>query len=197
MDWSTSGFPVHYQLPEFTQTHVHWVGNSIQPFHPLSTLSPPTFNLSKHQGIFQWVNSSHHVAKVLEFQLQHQSDFPGLISFRMDWLDLLAVQGTLKSLLQNHGSIASILQRPDSFIVQLSNLSHSVVFLYFFALIAEEGFLISPCYSLELCIQMGISFLFSFASLHSYTKFQMKRERAINNKYEAKSCISDQPIPQY
>ena len=121
MDWSTSGFPVHYQLPEFTQTHVHWVGNSIQPFHPLSTLSPPTFNLSKHQGIFQWVNSSHHVAKVLEFQLQHQSDFPGLISFRMDWLDLLAIQGTLKSLLQHHSSKASVLQCSTFFILQLSH----------------------------------------------------------------------------
>ena len=129
--------------------------------------------------------------------IRPSNEYSGLLSFSIDWFDLLAVQGTLKSLLQNHGSIASILQRPDSFIVQLSNLSHSVVFLYFFALIAEEGFLISPCYSLELCIQMGISFLFSFASLHSYTKFQMKRERAINNKYEAKSCISDQPIPQY
>ena len=73
MDCSTPGLPVHHQLPEFTQTHVHWVGDAIQPSHPLSSPSPPVFNLSQHQGLFQWVDSSHQVAKVLEFQLQHQS----------------------------------------------------------------------------------------------------------------------------
>ena len=111
MDCSTPGLSVHHQLPEFTQTHVHWVGDAIQPSHPLSSPSPPTFNLSQHQGLFQRVNSLHEVAKVLEFPLQHQSfqwTFR-LISFRIDWLDLLAVQGTLKSLLQHHSSKASIL----------------------------------------------------------------------------------------
>ena len=73
MDGSTLGLPVHHQLPEFTQTHVHWVGDAIQPSHPLSSHSPPAFNLSQHQGLFQWLSSSHQVAKVLEFQLQHQS----------------------------------------------------------------------------------------------------------------------------
>ena len=73
MDCSTPGLPVHHQLPEFIQSHVHWVGDAIQPSHPLSSPSPPTFNLSQHQGLFQWVSSSHQVAKVLEFQLQHQS----------------------------------------------------------------------------------------------------------------------------
>ena len=68
-----SGLPVHYQLPGFTQTHVHCVSDVIQPSHPLSSPSPPTFNLSQHQGLFKWVSSSHQVAKVLEFQLQHQS----------------------------------------------------------------------------------------------------------------------------
>ena len=72
MDWSTLGLPVHHQLPEFTQTHVHWVGDAIQPSYPLSSPSP-TFNLSQHQGVFKWVSSLHQVAKVLEFQLQHQS----------------------------------------------------------------------------------------------------------------------------
>ena len=72
-DHSTTGLPVHHQLPEFTQTHVHWVGDTIQPSHPLSSPSPPALNLSQNQGIFQWVSSSHQVAKVLEFQLQHQS----------------------------------------------------------------------------------------------------------------------------
>ena len=93
MDYSTSGFPVHHQLPELAQTHVHCVGDAIQPSHPLLSPSPPAFNLSQHQGLFLWVSSLHQVAKVLEFQLQHQSfqwifrtDF-----FRMDWLDLLAV----------------------------------------------------------------------------------------------------------
>ena len=73
MNRSTPGLPVHHQLPESTQTHVHWVGDAIQPSHPLSSPSLPAFNLSQHQGLFQWVSSSHQVAKVLEFQLQHQS----------------------------------------------------------------------------------------------------------------------------
>ena len=83
MDYSTPGLPVHHQLQEFTQTHVHWVGDAIQPSHPLSSPFPPTFDLSWHQGIFQWVSSLHQVAKVLEFQLQHQS-FQWI--FRTDFL---------------------------------------------------------------------------------------------------------------
>ena len=115
MNHSMQGLPVHHQLPEFTQSHVHWVGDAIQPFHPLSSPSPPALNLSQYQGLFQWVSSSYQVAKVLELQLQHQS-------FR--WTprtDLLAVQGTLKSLLQHHSSKASILRRSAFFIVQLSH----------------------------------------------------------------------------
>ena len=73
MNHSTPGLPVHHQLPEFTQTHIHRVGDAIQLSHPLSSPSPPAPNPSQHQGLFQWVNSSHEVAKVLEFQLQHQS----------------------------------------------------------------------------------------------------------------------------
>ena len=73
MDCSTPGLPVHHQLPEFIQTHVHWVGDAIQWSHPLSYSSLPAFNLSQHQGLFKWVSSSHQMAKVLEFQLQHQS----------------------------------------------------------------------------------------------------------------------------
>ena len=73
MKHSTPGLPVHYHLPKFTQTHVHWVCDGIQPCHPLSTPFPPAFNLSQHQGLFKWVSSSHRVAKVLEFQLHHQS----------------------------------------------------------------------------------------------------------------------------
>ena len=81
---------VHHQLPESTQTHVHWVGVAIQPSHPLLSPSPPALNLSQHQGLFQWVSSLRQVAKVLEFPLQHQS-FQWLISFRIDWLDLRAL----------------------------------------------------------------------------------------------------------
>ena len=73
MNSNMPGLPVHHQLPEFTQTHVHWVGDVIQPSHPLSSPSPPALNLSQHQGLFKWVSSLHQVAKVLEFQLQHQS----------------------------------------------------------------------------------------------------------------------------
>ena len=83
MDCSKPGLPVHHQLPEFTQTHVHWVGDVIQSSHPLSSPSPPAFNISQHQGLFKWVSSSHQVAKVLEFQFQHQS-FQWI--FRADFL---------------------------------------------------------------------------------------------------------------
>ena len=86
--------------------HVHWVSDAIPPSHPLSSPSPPAFNLSQHQDLFQWVSSSHQVAKVLGFHHQHQSfqRILRVISFRMDWFDLPAVQGTLKSLLQHHSS---------------------------------------------------------------------------------------------
>ena len=113
--------PVHHQLLEFTQTHIHWVGDAIQPSHPLSTPSTPAFNLTQHQGLFQWVSSLHQVAKVLELQHQSFNEYSGLISFRIDWLDLFAVQGTLKSLLHHHSSNASILWCSAFFIVQLSH----------------------------------------------------------------------------
>ena len=121
MNLSTPGLPVHHQLLESIQTHVHWDSDAFQPSHPLLSPSPPALNLSQHQGLFKWISSSHQVAKVLQFQLQHQSFQwnPGLIPFRMNWLDLLAVQGTLKSL-QHHSSKASILQRSAFFIVQVS-----------------------------------------------------------------------------
>ena len=123
MDRSTPVLPVHHQLPEFIHTHVHWIGDAIQPSHLLSSTSPPAFNLSLHQGIFKWVSSLHQVAKVLEFQLQHQSflEHSGLIFFRMYWLDLPALQGILKSLLQHHSSKASVLRCSAFFIVQLSH----------------------------------------------------------------------------
>ena len=111
MDCNTLGLPVHDQRPEFTQTYVHRVSDAIQPSHPLSSPSPPAFNLSQHQGLFQGVSYLHQVAKVLELQLHISlsSEYSGLISFRMDRLVLLAVQRTLRSLLQQHSSKASIL----------------------------------------------------------------------------------------
>ena len=107
MDCRTPGFPVLHHLPELVQTHVHRVGDGIQPSHPLSSPSPPALILSQHQDLFQWGGSSYRVAKVLE--LQHQS-FPWIFRtdfLRIDWFVLLAVQGTLKSLLQHHSSKAS------------------------------------------------------------------------------------------
>ena len=120
---STPGLPVHHQLPEFTQTHVYRVCDAIQPSQPLSSPSPPSPNPSQHQGLFQWVNSSHELAKVwsFSFSISPSNENPGLISFRTDWLYLLAVQGTLKSLLQHHSSKASIFQHSAFFIVQLSH----------------------------------------------------------------------------
>ena len=106
-DCSALGLIVHYQLPENAQTHIRWVGDAIQPSHPLSSPSPLAFSLSQHQGLSPWISSLNLVAKALELQLQHQSF--QWYSFRIDWFDLLAVQGTLRSLLQHHSSKASIL----------------------------------------------------------------------------------------
>ena len=101
----------HTRLPcpsssphEFAQTHVHWVGDAIQTSRPLSSPSPPAFNLSQNQGLFQWVSYSHQVAKVLSFSFSWSTykEYLGLISFRNDWFDLPEIQGTLKSLLQHH-----------------------------------------------------------------------------------------------
>jgi len=123
MDCSMPGLPVHHQLLEFTQTYVHWVSDAIQPSHPLLSPSPPAFNLSQHHGLFQWVSSSHQVVRYwsLTFSISPSNEYSGLISFRMDWLDLLAVQGTLKSLLQQHSSKASILQHSAFFTIQFSH----------------------------------------------------------------------------
>ena len=123
MDCSMPGFPVHHQLLELAQTHVHQVGDTIQPSHPLLSPSPLAFNLTQHRGLFQGVSSSHQVANVLEFHfsISPSNEYSGLISFKIDWFDLLAVQGTLKSLLQSHTSKASVLQRSAFFLVQFSH----------------------------------------------------------------------------
>ena len=122
MNHSTPGLSVHHHLPEFTQTHVLRVRDAIQPSHPLSSASPPAPNPSQHQSLFQGVNSLHEVAKYWSFSFSviPSKEHPGLISFRMHWLDLLAVQGTLRSLLQNYSSEASIIQCSAFFMFQLS-----------------------------------------------------------------------------
>ena len=123
MNRSTPGLPDHHKLLESTQTNVHWVGDAIQLSHPMLSPSPPTFNLSQDQGLFKWVSSSYQVVKYwsFSFNISPSNEHPGLISFTMDWLDLLAVQGTLKSLLQHHSSKASVLQCSAFLIVQLSH----------------------------------------------------------------------------
>ena len=116
MNHSTPGLPVHHQCPEFTQTHVHRVGDAIQPSHPLSSPFPPAPNPSQcHESTLhmRWPK-----CWSFSFSIIPSKENPGLISFRMDWLDLLAVQGTLKSLLQHHSSKASILRCSAFFTVQ-------------------------------------------------------------------------------
>ena len=122
MDCSTPGFPAPHQLPELTQTHIYGISDAIQPSHPLWSPPPPAFSLSPASG-----SSNKSVLHIrwpkywsFSFSISPSNEYSGLISIRMDWLDLLVVQGTLKSLLQHHSSKASIL-RSAFFIVQLSH----------------------------------------------------------------------------
>ena len=124
MNCSTPGLPVHHQLPEFTQIHVHWVGYAIQPSHPPLPLLllppiPPSIRVFSNESTLRkrWPKYWS-----LSFSISPSEEHPGLISFRMGWLDLLEVQGTLKSRLQQHSSKASILQHSAFFVVHLSHL---------------------------------------------------------------------------
>ena len=124
MDCCKPGLPVHHQLPEFTQTHVHWVGDAIQPAHPhphhLPLLLPsmfPSIRVFSNESVLHIRWPKH---QSFNFRISSSKEYSGLISFRMDWLDLLAVQGTCKSLLQHHSSKALILWHSALFIVQLS-----------------------------------------------------------------------------
>ena len=119
MDCSTPGFSGLHYLPEFAQTHVHWVGDASQTPHSLLSPSP----LFRHQCLFQWASSLHEVAKVLgaSASISPSNECSGLIFYRIDWIDLLAVQRTLRSLLQHHSSKATLLQRWAFFMVQLSH----------------------------------------------------------------------------
>ena len=121
MNHSTPSFPVHHQLLELTQTHVHQVSDVIQLSHPLLSPSSPVPNPSYHQSLFQWVNSSHEVAKYwnFSFSISPSNEHPGLISFRIDWLELLAVQGLLR-VFSN-----TTVQKHQFFGPQLSSLSNS------------------------------------------------------------------------
>ena len=121
MNHSTPGLHVHHQLPEFTQTPIHQINDVIQASHPLSSPSPPARIPSQHQSLFQWVSLRIWWTKYwsFSFSIIPSKEIPGLTSFRMDYLDVLAVQVTLKSLLQHHSSKASVLWCPAFFIVQL------------------------------------------------------------------------------
>ena len=116
MNCSTPGLLVQHQHPEFTETHVHRVSDAIKPSHLLSSPSPLAPNLSQHQSFF-----SNESTLYMRWPISPSKEIPGLISFRMDWLDLLVVQRTLKSLLQHHSPKVSILGHSTSFIVQLSH----------------------------------------------------------------------------
>ena len=140
MNRSMPGLPVHHQLLELTQTNVHWVGDAIQPPHPLSSPSPPALNLPQHQGLFQWDSSSHQVAKVLA-RNNPSNEYTGLISFRIDWLDILAIQVTLKILLQHQffgpqPSLCSnshidtrLWENPDIFVGRRDKIAHTFVWV--------------------------------------------------------------------
>ena len=163
MDCSMPGLPVHHQLPELAQTHVHWVGDAIQPSQPLSSPSPPAFNLFQHQ-VFS--NESAVCVKwpkywSFSFNISPSNKHPGLISFRMDWLDLLAVQGTLKSLFQHYSSNTSILLCSVFFIVQLSNFPNNLYWRDYPFYIEYPWF---PCQILVDCkcrgLFLGFSILF-------------------------------------
>ena len=113
-----------FAILEFIQTHVRWVCDAMQPSHSLSLSSLPALSVSQHQCLCQWVSSFHQWPKYwsFSFSISPSNEYSGLISFRIDWLDLLAVQGTLKSLLQHHSSKASILWHSAFLMVQLSHL---------------------------------------------------------------------------
>ena len=123
MNHSTPGLPVHHHLLEFTQTHVHRVGDAIQPSHPLSSPFPPAPNPFQHRVLSNESTLRMRWPKYwsFSFSIIPSKEHPGLISFRMDWLDVLAVQGNLRSLLQHHSSKASIIRHSAFFTVQLSH----------------------------------------------------------------------------
>ena len=131
MDCSMPGFPVLHHFPELAQTHVHWVSDVIQPSCPLSSPSSPVFDLSQHQGLVN--ESALHIRWpkywCFSFSISRSNEYSGLISFSIDWFDLLAVQGTFKNLLQHHSSKASIFQCSTFFIVHHSQQESEIQYL--------------------------------------------------------------------
>ena len=119
MGCSMPGLPVPHHLPEFSQVHVHWIGDALQPSH-VTPSSLSALNLSQYQGLFQWVSCCIRWPKCWSINISPSNEYSGLISFRIDWFDLFAVQGTLRSLLQRHSLKALILWRSTFFMVQLS-----------------------------------------------------------------------------
>ena len=195
MDCSMPGFPVHCQLLEFTQTHVHWVGDAIQPSYPLSSPSPPAFNLFHHQGLFQWVSSSNQMGQstgvlastsVLPVNTQDWSPF------RMDWLDLLAVQGTLKSLLQHHSSKASILWCLAFFIVQLSHPYMTTGKTVALTIPMFQGKIMSlHCLGLSLLFSQGANdFNLSFEPAFSLSSFTIIKRLFNSSSLSARRVVS-------
>ena len=155
MNCSKPGFPVHHQLPELTSNHVHRVGDAIQPFHPLSSPSPPTFKVFSNDSVLhiRWPKYWS-----FNFSISHSNEYSGLISFRMNWLDLLAVHGTLKSLIQHHSSKASTLQHSAFFIVQLSHSYMTTGITIAFTRWTFVGKVISLCF-LNMLSRLVITFL--------------------------------------
>jgi len=126
VDCSTPGLPVPHQLPEFAQVHVHCVGDAVQPSHPLTPSSPSAFKLPQHQGLFHELSVCIRWSKywIFSFSINPSSEYLGLISLKIDWFDLPAVQGPFRSLLQHQSSKASILGHSAFFTVQLSQHDH-------------------------------------------------------------------------
>ena len=187
MDCSTPGLPVLHQLPELAQIRVHCVSDAIQPAHPLSSPSPPAFNISQHQGLF-WVSSLHQVAKGLEFgfSISPSNEYWGLISFMFDWFDLLAVQGTLKSI--QHGSkhnmylnISSLLclsftfSRQSNYWVQVWKIfSIQVEYLLCAGCVSDTGHIVVPKPNWNFCpllliLTSGTICLLGISCLHVYS----------------------------
>ena len=141
MDSSIPGFSVLHYLLDFVHTYVHWVGNAIKPSYLLLSPSPLALNISQHQDIFQWVSFSHQEARVLELQISISpcSEYSGLISFSIDWFDLLTSQGTLKSLLQHHDLKTSILWHPAFFMTEKAMALHSSTLAWQIPWMEEPG----------------------------------------------------------
>ena len=185
MDYSMPCF-LHY-LPKFAQTHVHWVSDTIQSSHPLLPTSSPALNLSQYQGLFH--ESALHIRRPkywsFSFSISPSSEYSGLISCRIDWFDLLAVQGTLKSLLQHHNLKASILRHSVFFMVQLSYLYMTTEKTIAFTTWIFVSKVIS------LLLNMLSLFVIAFLHVYSHTHTHIQRERE-RVKAETDTVVSSQ-----